>query len=136
MFDAAFFTSSLMPIWREMAAVQLKVGSDQGLDLLWCGVAARTSGRVPCAVIGTPIEHRNLKTIHKKIRTPEGRRFQNASLIMREYAGERWPQLFFGAELRDAYKATSQMYSPYNRVRLQCLARQAGVDSSNLPCVR
>lgn len=126
LFDATFFASSLMPIWQEMAALHVTTGSDQGLDLLWCGAAARSrAGRVPCAVIGVPVDHLNLKTISKKRST-----FVNASRYARLYASARWPSFVVSKQIREVYQA-SAILIPANQRNLRCHAQQAGVE---LPC--
>lgn len=61
------------PLW----AVQDTVGSDWGLDSYWCNAAAQYAvemgqpDRIPCAVVGVPIEHLSSASIRRLIRTNE-----------------------------------------------------------------
>ena len=122
LFDAAFF-KWLMPIWKEVAAVNLQFGTDQGLDLLWCAAAALFSGRrrVSCAVIQVPVAHYNAHTIKKKA---DNASFLRASTHAREYSERRWSQLY--ANGSSLYRSTTELHQRIAEHR--CVAQLAGVD--------
>ena len=93
-------------------AKQMELGTDWGLDVIWCGAAkdyARTRRlhRTPCGVLAVPFDHDDDRVIEKSFE------FEQRGLSMHAWAKEQWPSWFLHP------KATEGLLDPAFQIRKQ-----------------
>lgn len=147
LFDARFFGWFAEEVGRQLAALQITHHTDLGTDMLWCGAAARyaadhAAGRVACAVVPVPFEHRGLfdrrSTLHQargKQRGHAPASYWKGGAAVRERAATRWPQYWLEPQMLSMYKLSSQHVEESKRLPQDvCMVRTYASDRLGPAC--
>lgn len=96
--DARFARHFWSEIGCTVAKWQDAVSGGWGLDMLWCAAARQWApARQPCAVVVTPIGHRNMHTIAKHSA------YIRSSAMLMKRANTEYPHLFLTKAQRSMY---------------------------------
>lgn len=151
--DASFWQWFVDTLGRPLAALQLEHGSDLGADSLWCKAAGAFAamhdthaGRVACAVVPVPFEHRGTADTRPSLHQRRGGASSRPTAplsywrgggAVREQASRRWPQFWMSPRLMQMYKLTSEHVEVHLRGAADaCMVRETSSTGLGPPCKR
>ena len=116
--DAQFLVWLFDRLGTDFVEMQDALGTDWGIDELWCGAAAEyaatvlgTPNRTACAVLVEPIDHFGTRSINKSKANVAGMRLNKGGKAMRKYAKLRFPAWFRPSSGDDAGTLQSKSFA-------------------------